>query len=97
MQHRQHRKHRFQQLFCCCVCIRFVGTCSPSRCLVTAGSSGSTTPAFRRWKDTQAHRQQGQVRVTLRPTVSRPVSPGVKPHLGPLSDIRGFVDVGRPL
>jgi hypothetical protein len=39
----------------------------------------------------------------LRPTVSRPVCPGVKPHLRPktrfllLSDSCGFVDVGRPL
>jgi hypothetical protein len=38
-----------------------------------------------------------------RPTVSRPVSLGVKPHLGTksrfllLSDCCGFVDVGRPL
>jgi hypothetical protein len=40
-----------------------------------------------------------KVKVTLQPTVSRPVSPGVKPHLGPktifllMSDIRGSVDV----
>jgi hypothetical protein len=40
------------------------------------------------------------VEVTLRPTVSRPVSPGVKPHLGPrtrfllLSDTCGFVEWG---
>jgi hypothetical protein len=46
---------------------------------------------------------QSQVKVTLWPTVSWPVSPGVKPHLGPktrfllLSDSCGFVDVGRPL
>jgi hypothetical protein len=39
----------------------------------------------------------------VRPTVSRPVCLGVKPHLGPktrfllLSDSCGFVDVGRPL
>jgi xanthosine utilization system XapX-like protein len=45
---------------------------------------------------------QVKVRVALRPTVSRPVSLGVKPHLGPkirfllLSDSCSFVDVGRP-
>jgi hypothetical protein len=44
-----------------------------------------------------------QVRVMLLPTVSRPVCHGVKPHLGSentflvLSDICGFIDVGRPL
>jgi hypothetical protein len=44
-----------------------------------------------------------RVRVTLRPTVSRPVSLGVKPRLGPktrfllLSDSCGFVDMGCPL
>jgi hypothetical protein len=44
-----------------------------------------------------------QVKVELRPTVSRPVSLGVKPYVGPktrfllLSDSCGFVDVGRPL
>jgi hypothetical protein len=38
----------------------------------------------------------------LRPTISRPVCLGVKPHLGPktkfllLSDSYGFVDVGIP-
>jgi hypothetical protein len=43
-----------------------------------------------------------EVKLTLRPTVNRPVSLGVKPHLGPktrfllLSDSCGFVDVGRP-
>jgi hypothetical protein len=46
---------------------------------------------------------QVKVNITLRPTVSRPVCLGVKPHLGPkarfllLWDICGFVDVGRPL
>jgi hypothetical protein len=44
-----------------------------------------------------------KVKVTLRPTVTRPVSLGVKPHLGSktmfllLSDSCGFVEVGRPL
>jgi hypothetical protein len=44
-----------------------------------------------------------RVKVMLLPTVSRPVSLGVKPHLGPktrfllLSDSCGFVDVGHPL
>jgi hypothetical protein len=46
---------------------------------------------------------QVEAKITLRPTVSRPVSHGVKPHLGPktrfslLSDIYVFVDVGCPL
>jgi hypothetical protein len=44
-----------------------------------------------------------EVKVTLRPTVSQPVSLGVKSNLGPkarflfLSDSCGFVDVWRPL
>jgi hypothetical protein len=44
-----------------------------------------------------------KVKVMLRPTVSRPVCLGVKPHLGPktrfllLSDSCGFAHVGRPL
>jgi hypothetical protein len=44
-----------------------------------------------------------QVKVSLRPTVSRSVSLGVKPHLGPktrfllLSDSYGFVNMGHPL
>jgi hypothetical protein len=44
-----------------------------------------------------------KVKVTLRPTVSQPVSRGVKPHRGPktrfmlLSESCGFIDVGHPL
>jgi hypothetical protein len=44
-----------------------------------------------------------KVKVTLRPTISRPVCPGVKPHAGLnttfllLSDSCAFVDVVRPL
>jgi hypothetical protein len=46
---------------------------------------------------------QVEVKITLRPTVSRPVCLGAKPYLRPktrfllLSDSCGFVDVGRPL
>jgi hypothetical protein len=45
----------------------------------------------------------GKAKVTLRSTVSRPVSRCIKPHLGPkttfllVSDICCFVNVGRPL
>jgi hypothetical protein len=38
-----------------------------------------------------------KVKVTIRPTVSRPVSLGVKIRLLILSDSCGFVDVGRPI
>jgi hypothetical protein len=42
-----------------------------------------------------------KIKVTLRPTVSQPVSPDFKPQLRPktrllLSDSCGFVDMGRP-
>jgi hypothetical protein len=61
------------------------------------------SPARNRTLDFQPVAIQTQVKVTLRPTVSRPVSPGVEPHMGPKtrfllpSDICSFVDGGRPL
>jgi hypothetical protein len=55
------------------------------------------------WLASNCRTSQTKVKVMLRPTDSRPVSLGVKRHLTPktrcllLSDICGFVDMGRPL
>jgi hypothetical protein len=58
---------------------------------------------YKQWNSCSTYFRGVKVKVMLRPTVSRPVRLGVKPHLGPkimfllLSDSCGFGDVGRPL
>jgi hypothetical protein len=44
--HKQHRIHRFQQFFHCCLCICSRGSVSTNRSLVTAVCSGSITLAW---------------------------------------------------